>query len=54
MPYLSQRNVLQQLFDSKPGTLDYKFEVFIAVIEFGNKQLNVNNEQRLDLMKYSV
>jgi hypothetical protein len=54
MPQLSQRSVLQQLFDSKSGTLDYKFEVFIVVVELRNKQLSVNNEQHLDFTKHSV
>jgi hypothetical protein len=54
MPYLNQRNVLQQLFNSKSGTLDYKFEVCIVVVELGSKQLSVNNEQRLYLTKYSI
>lgn len=53
MPHLGQRNIRQQLIDSRSRTLDYKFEVCIVVVELGKKQRSVNNEQHLDLTKYS-
>ena len=51
---VTQRSAQQQLFDSKSGTLDYKFEACVVVLKLANKQLSVNIEQHLDFTKYSV